>query len=70
MNDIITMKSTAKNFNDITYMDYYTKLKLLSMARFEWENLPNGLDEKWIERFLFDYGYCVYFVDMCICRDC
>lgn len=63
MNDIINMKSTAKNFNDLTYQDYFYKLKLLAMARFEWDKLPNNLDEKWIERFLFDFGYCVYFVD-------
>jgi hypothetical protein len=61
--DIINMKSTAKNFNDLTYQDYFYKLKMLAMARFEWDELPNGIDEKWIERFLFEDGHCVFFID-------
>lgn len=63
MNDIINMKTTAKNFNDITYQDYFYKLKMLAMARQEWAKLPNSMDEKWVERFLFDDGFCVYFED-------
>lgn len=63
MQDLMFMKNTSKNMNDITYLDYYTKLKMLAMARHEWEGLPNGINEKWLERFLFDDGFCVYFED-------
>lgn len=36
---------------------------LLSRALFKWENLPNGIDEKWIERYLFTEGACIFYKD-------
>ena len=36
---------------------------LISRSLFEWKNLPNGLDEKWIERFLFTDGACIFYKD-------
>ena len=57
------MKTLAKAISDATATDYYYRLSLLARSVFEWKNLPNGMDEKWIERFLFDHGKCVFFRD-------
>lgn len=61
--EIISMKTFAKQINDLTFTDYFTRLMLLARSVFKWENLPNGMDEKWIERFLFREGKCVFFHD-------
>jgi len=69
---VLSMKSLASRLNDLTYTDYYYRLMLKARAVFEWENLPNGIDEKWIERFLYAEGKCVFFkhpdLGFMICR--
>ena len=61
--ETLSMKSFAKTLNDVTFTDYYNRLKLLAKCVFAWENLPNHMDEKWIETFLFHKGYCVFYND-------
>lgn len=61
--DVIQMKSIAKNLNDLTYTDYFYRLMLIARSVFKWNNLPNNIDEKWIERFLFSYGHCLFYKD-------
>lgn len=63
MYDVISMKSIAQELNNRTYTDYFYRLMLLARSVFKWENLPNGMDEKWIERFLFNEGRCIFFHD-------
>lgn len=63
MYNIIEMKSIAKSLNNRTYTDYYYRLKLLAKSMYKWENLPNGISEKWIENFLFENGQCIFFND-------
>lgn len=63
MYDVISMKSIAQELNNRTYTDYYYRLMLLARSVFKWENLPNGIDEKWIERYLFTEGRCMFFHD-------
>ena len=58
-----TMKSYENSINDLTFTDYYLRLNLLARSVFEWHNLPNNISEKWIERYLFNEGYCVFFED-------
>ena len=53
MYEIIKQSSIAKNLNDRTFSDYYYRLMLIARSLFKWENLPNGIDEKWIEKYLF-----------------
>ena len=60
---ILSMKSFAKQLNDLTFTDYYNRLELLAKSVFKWENLPNGMNERWIEDFLFDQGRCVFYND-------
>lgn len=60
---IIGYKSVAKMLNDRIVTDYFYRLMLISKALFKWENLPNGMDEKWIERYLFTEGACLFYKD-------
>lgn len=59
----MNFKQYEKRLNDITFRDYYNKLKLLAKGVYKWNNLPNGIDEKWIESYLFTDGKCMFFKD-------
>jgi len=63
MHDVISMKSIAKQLNDWTYTDYYYRLMLIARSVFKWNNLPNGINEKWVERYLFNEGNCLFYKD-------
>ena len=60
----ISLETVAKTLNDLTFVDYYNRLQLLARSVFEWDGLPNGIDEKWIEDYLFNFGRCVFFKDV------
>ena len=62
-NQLMSYKGFSKQLNDRTLSDYFYRLMLISRSLFKWENLPNGLDEKWIERYLFCEGSCLFFKD-------
>lgn len=47
--------------NNVTYLDFYNRLKELCLNVFEWENLPPTVDERFLELCLFEKGYCLYF---------
>lgn len=49
--------------NDLTFRILYDKFKMLSCSAFEWEGLPEGIEEKYIERYLFDHGKAIFFRD-------
>ena len=61
--NILKFRDKAKHLNNLTYTDYYYRLMLLSRSVFEWSGLPNEIDEKWIERYLFHHGSCIFFHD-------
>lgn len=61
--DLLSMKSFAKSITDMTFTDYYYRLMSLARCVYKWENLPNSIDEKWIEKFLFWDGKCMFFED-------
>lgn len=63
MYEILSMSSTAKDINNLTYTDYFYRLMLMARSVFKWEGLPNGIDEKWIEKYLFAEGQCMFFHD-------
>ena len=63
MYKIKNFKSIAQHVNDRIYTDYFYRLMLISKSLFEWHNLPNGIDERWIERYLFTEGECLFFKD-------
>lgn len=60
--------------NDLTYKAIYDKFKMIAVNMFMWEGLPEGIDEKHIEEYLFDYGKAIFFRDpamsyMCLQAD-
>ena len=53
---------SAKN-NKASYMLYYERLLELSISMFEWKNLPDSVDERFLEFTLFSDGFSVFFKD-------
>ena len=49
--------------NNRTYMQYYQRLTELSISMFEWKNLPETVDERFLELCLFCDGMAVFFKD-------
>lgn len=49
--------------NNYTYVDYYTRLALLANTIFKWNNLPNGIPERFVESVLFRFGMCAFIDD-------
>lgn len=51
------------NNNNKTYIQYYNRLKELAISMFEWKNLPESVDPRFLELCLFSEGMCVFFED-------
>ena len=56
-------KKTARGVNNWTYLDYFYRLKEVAINMFEWKNLPDSIDPRFLELTLCDYGFAVYFND-------
>lgn len=57
-----TFKESAKK-NTITHNSYYYRLMELSISMFEWSNLPDSVDERFLEYTLFGDGMSIFFKD-------
>ena len=49
--------------NNATYLQYYMRLAELAMSMFEWKNLPDTVDARFLELTLFEDGQIVFFKD-------
>ena len=49
--------------NNRTYMMYLERLTELAVSMFEWRNLPETIDPRYLELHLFEKGAVVYFND-------
>lgn len=49
--------------NDSTYLSYMWRLYDLAVSVFEWKNLPEGINERIIERFLLANGMALFVYD-------
>lgn len=59
--------------NNLTYQQYLNRLTELAISMFEWKNLPDTVDARYLELHLFETGCMVYFKDEVIgdlCLDC
>lgn len=56
-------KWLSAELNNKTYIDYYNRLMELAINMFKWDNLPDTVDERFLELVLYEYGYCLYFND-------
>lgn len=53
----------SAQLNRRTYSHYYNRLKELAISMFEWQNVPDTIDVRFLELCLFDKGACVFFKD-------
>ena len=49
--------------NNRTYLQYYNRLLELAINMYEWKNLPDSVDERFLELTLFSDGMAVFFRD-------
>lgn len=49
--------------NNASYMQYYYRLVELAISMFEWKNLPDSVDPRFLELSLFTEGQAVFFRD-------
>lgn len=47
--------------NTLTYDFYYQRILELFLSRFEWKNLPDTVDPRFIELVLFEAGQAIFF---------
>lgn len=53
----------SAKLNNSTYLDYYNRLVDLSINMWEWKNLPDTVDERFLELTLFSQGFALFFED-------
>lgn len=53
----------SATLNNATFRQYYNRLTELSISMFEWKNLPDTVDPRYIELTLFTDGQAVFFKD-------
>ena len=57
-----TFWDSAK-MNNSTYLSYYNRLVGIALSMFEWHNLPDSVDERFLEMCLFGDGKALFFKD-------
>lgn len=58
-----TMFCESLYMNNRTYIQYYNRLTELALSMFEWKNLPDSVDPRFLEMCLFGDGMAVFFKD-------
>jgi len=53
----------SADLNNASYIQYYDRLTELSISMFEWRNLPDTIDPRFLELTLFANGMAVFFKD-------
>lgn len=53
----------SASLNNATFRQYYNRLTELSISMFEWKNLPDTVDPRYLELTLFTDGQAVFFND-------
>ena len=63
MGDSFKAWLAADSFNRLTYDFYYDRLLEMSLSRYEWLNLPESVDARFLELTLFKNGLALFFDD-------
>lgn len=63
MGDSFKAWLAADSFNRLTYNFYYDRLLEMSLSRYEWINLPESVDARFLELTLFKNGLALFFDD-------
>lgn len=58
-----TFFDESLDLNKLTYMQYIRRLTELSTSMFEWKNVPESVDTRYLEMQLFYNGSAIYFND-------
>ena len=53
----------SARLNRLSFDFYFDRLKELAISMFEWENLPDSMDERFLEMTLFEDGQAIVFRD-------
>ena len=53
----------SARYNNMGFKQYYDRLTELSVSMFEWKNLPDTIDQRFLELTLFGDGMAVFFED-------
>lgn len=71
--NVTDMFKDSATLNNLTYIQYLNRLTELAISMFEWKNLPDSVDARYLELHLFETGCMVYFNDDVLgdlCLDC
>jgi hypothetical protein len=60
---IANSKNPASDLNSLTYTDYYYRLQTIALSLFEWKNIPDGCNERFLEKTLYMHGCALFFKD-------
>lgn len=55
--------NTSLLSNKASYLQYYDRLTDIGLNCFKWKNLPEGVDERFLELTLFETGMAIFFFD-------
>lgn len=55
--------NTSARRNNKSYIQYFDRLTELAISMFEWQNLPDTVDARYMELVLFNRGQIVFFKD-------
>lgn len=53
----------SAKLNRLSFDFYFDRLKELAISMFEWENMPDSMDERFLEMTLFEDGQAIVFRD-------
>lgn len=53
----------SAKYNKMGFLQYYNRLTELSVSMFDWKNLPDSVDARFLELILFSDGMSVFFYD-------
>lgn len=53
----------AERLNNLTFRTLYNQYKNMALNVFQWEGLPEGIQERYIEQILFEEGKILFFRD-------
>lgn len=56
-------RTEADWLNDITFRALYNQYRNMAINVFKWSGLPEGIEERFIENTLFDFGKILFFRD-------
>lgn len=57
------VKKNADCENNIAYLFYFNRLRALAIGRYKWNNLPDDINERYLEEKLVQQGKAIFYQD-------